>query len=157
MHKVIICVILVFIWMLVIFNFSNMNTKKSNGKSKKIIYNSVNTCLKVTNKINLTNVNTSIKANELTNKLNLPLRKCAHATVYFVLGIVAFISLRYLGINHSYLISIIFCFLYACTDEIHQKFVPGRTSSFKDVLIDSLGCILGLLLVYIVNNIIIKE
>lgn len=34
--------------------------------------------------------------------------------------------------------------LYACTDEWHQSFVPGRTSTLNDVLIDSLGACVAL-------------
>ena len=29
--------------------------------------------------------------------------------------------------------------LYACTDEIHQLFVPGRAGMVTDVMIDSIG------------------
>lgn len=36
-------------------------------------------------------------------------------------------------------------FLYACTDEIHQIFVPGRSAGLRDILIDTAGVILGLL------------
>ena len=33
-------------------------------------------------------------------------------------------------------------FFYACTDEFHQLFVPGRAGRFSDVLIDSSGAAL---------------
>jgi VanZ family protein len=33
-------------------------------------------------------------------------------------------------------------FLVACLDEWHQKFVPGRVSSFHDVLVDTTGALL---------------
>jgi len=39
-------------------------------------------------------------------------------------------------------------FLYACTDEIHQLFVPGRGAAFHDVLLDTLGGAFGLLLLW---------
>ncbi len=32
-------------------------------------------------------------------------------------------------------------FLYACSDEFHQRYVPGRMGSFRDVAIDSAGII----------------
>ena len=38
---------------------------------------------------------------------------------------------------------ILFCLIYAITDEFHQQFVSGRTSSIVDIIIDSLGVILG--------------
>jgi VanZ family protein len=43
--------------------------------------------------------------------------------------------------------SILFVFFYGSTDEIHQRFVFGRESRFRDVLIDTVGgsvAILGL-------------
>lgn len=33
----------------------------------------------------------------------------------------------------------IFCALYACSDEFHQYFVPGRSCKFFDVCVDSTG------------------
>ena len=42
-----------------------------------------------------------------------------------------------------YIITIIFCFLYACSDEIHQLFIPGRSGELLDVLIDTTGGILS--------------
>ena len=38
------------------------------------------------------------------------------------------------------------CFLYACTDELHQLFSSGRSGQFDDVLLDSIGALLGILL-----------
>jgi VanZ family protein len=34
--------------------------------------------------------------------------------------------------------------LYAATDEVHQRFVPNRTGSVKDVCVDTAGGMLGL-------------
>ena len=46
--------------------------------------------------------------------------------------------------------SLILAILYACSDEWHQKFTPGRTSSVRDVLIDTTGAIVGLAASYLV-------
>ncbi len=40
----------------------------------------------------------------------------------------------------------IFCVLYACSDELHQYFVPGRSCKFFDVCVDSSGAFFGALL-----------
>lgn len=40
----------------------------------------------------------------------------------------------------------IFCAFYACTDELHQYFVPGRSCRFFDVCVDSTGAFCGGLL-----------
>ena len=47
----------------------------------------------------------------------------------------------------SALFSEIIAFLYACTDEFHQLFTNGRGSHFTDVLIDSCGAFIAILLV----------
>lgn len=44
-------------------------------------------------------------------------------------------------------------YLYAVSDEFHQSFVPGRTSRFRDTLIDLLGILIG---VFIFNKILKK-
>lgn len=87
-----------------------------------------------------------------TTYLVKPVRKGAHLSVYFVLGILIFsfvIELIPLGCKSS-LLSIIFSFIYACSDEIHQYFVPGRSGMFMDVIIDTIGASIGILLVVFV-------
>lgn len=51
------------------------------------------------------------------------------------------------------LLSIFLAFLYACTDETHQLFVPGRSGEFKDVCIDTCGAFIGALIVYTIFKI----
>ena len=52
-------------------------------------------------------------------------------------------------------------FLYACTDEIHQIFVPGRSAGLRDILIDTAGVTLGLIAVlfflWLIRNKLSKE
>jgi VanZ family protein len=38
-------------------------------------------------------------------------------------------------------LSVLCTFLIACTDEMHQRFVPGRVGCFRDVMIDTTGAI----------------
>ena len=44
--------------------------------------------------------------------------------------------------------------LYTCTDKMHQLFISGRSGEFKDVLVDTLGAVIGLGLVFIINKIL---
>ena len=89
-----------------------------------------------------------------------PVRKCAHFTEYFVLG-----GLMLLVIGHEekrrWLISLVFCAVYAEADEFHQLFVEGRACRFLDVCIDSAGSLTGILItalgIYIVRKIIKKR
>lgn len=68
-----------------------------------------------------------------------PLRKVAHLFEYGVL----FALLRRAGLARAS--ALVFCVLYAVTDEWHQSFVPGRRGAATDVLIDALGALTGLL------------
>jgi VanZ family protein len=45
--------------------------------------------------------------------------------------------------RRHWLTAILFSGLYALTDEFHQLFTPGRSSSPVDVLIDTIGAALG--------------
>ena len=160
--KIIESIILVIIWMIVIFIFSAMPSDESNEKSKYVISKAVQTVEKTTEKStsneNINNQETEIndkseketqvknRNTRITNELNAPLRKYAHASVYFVLCI--FITNAILEIKNKLklkysIISILISFLYACTDEFHQIFVQGRTGQFTDVLIDTSGAIIG--------------
>lgn len=160
-YKILISWILVLIWMITIFYLSNMDSDQSNTKSKETINVVVENTIDVTNNIGITNEpTTKDNINSIVNVLNKPLRKCMHATVYFVLVILvinAFNQMHLLTRVNTYIYSIIICFIYACTDEIHQLYVVGRTGQFIDVLIDTIGALLGCLVFYIGSKIINKN
>ena len=42
--------------------------------------------------------------------------------------------------------SILGSFIYACSDEVHQLLVPGRSGQICDVLLDTIGACIGVLL-----------
>lgn len=155
--KIVVWLAIALIWMGVIFNFSSMDTNESNGKSVKTIDIVLEKTFEITNKVKITNTDSHSLAIELSQKLNRPLRKVAHASIYFVLGILLTVFLKFCHVRKYYLYSLIISFLYACTDEFHQKFVAGRTASISDVLIDTTGCIVGLLLFYLIDKIFEKK
>ena len=99
-----------------------------------------------------------LKEEQLIEKLNKPLRKCMHASVYFVLSILIFNCLKTFKISgwKNVIIPMGIAFLYACTDEFHQLFIDGRTSQFTDVLIDTFGAILGVAMINVAIRIIGK-
>lgn len=79
-------------------------------------------------------------------------RKLAHITEYFLLAICISFPL-YVYRLRGILLTILaggFCVICACLDEYHQSFVAGRGPSSTDVLIDSIGILIGVLLVRIV-------
>ena len=72
-------------------------------------------------------------------------RKTAHFTLYFLLGLFYISLLKEFNLNDKKLLiyTIIFVFIYACSDECHQLFVPGRSGEITDVLIDTMGGIIA--------------
>jgi len=78
------------------------------------------------------------------------LRKAAHFTEYFVLGILMTITLRKFAWKknvHRDLAIIILCASVASMDESIQLFVDGRSGQISDVLLDCAGALVGLGLV----------
>ncbi len=74
---------------------------------------------------------------EISRQIDFPIRKLAHLTEYALLG-VALANWR-----RRYVFTQLVGSLYAASDEIHQLFVPGRAGRIGDVLIDSVGVLLG--------------
>lgn len=72
-------------------------------------------------------------------------RKTAHATEYGILAVLIMLSFYPVSDPKHCCIAIGICLLYAVSDEVHQEFVPGRTGKVTDVIIDSLGAVLGTL------------
>lgn len=87
------------------------------------------------------------------------IRKAAHSTEYACLSLLVFFPFYiYKKIQtKSYLFVILFCFFYACTDELHQLFVPGRACRFLDICIDTFGAILAMSCIFLINNILNKR
>ena len=96
----------------------------------------------------------SLPKNAREEKLNLIVRKNAHAFEYCVLGILVSIALFQFGLRgRGAIVYIMFiCLFYAVLDEFHQIYVPGRTSNVRDVLIDFAGALIGMGFFYLVND-----
>ena len=126
-------------WMMLIFSFSMDSGVESTEKSDGVIV-----------WISETLLNKKISKEEkefLTEKYQFFIRKTAHFTLYFILG---FLFLWFKKEFHSFswkdaLIAILFVFLYACSDEIHQLFVTERSGEILDVFLDTLGGVLATL------------
>jgi len=137
-------------WLAVIFMFSNMPSQDSNGKSKELIRTSVVSGSVILQELGIfKEVPSKEKIEEIVSFINYPVRKLAHFSIYFVLGMLIMISLRRCTKLDYYKVCIIAAmssFLYSLTDELHQKFISGRTGQFTDCLIDTLGAISAILL-----------
>ena len=88
--------------------------------------------------------------------IDYPVRKCAHMSEYAILTLLGFLTFSFLH-GRRFLIPIGVTFLYACTDEFHQLFVPGRAGRFTDVLIDTTGGIIMLLFIALVTHVARKR
>lgn len=135
--------ILVIIWMFVIFNFSSQNGPKSTNTSDVVTSMVVNVTTSVTNK----NVSREEVKKRVEDSTFL-VRKTAHFTEYLILGILVLQLLSdYTKINKRMLIvSLIICYLYAVSDEVHQIFIPGRTAKVLDTFIDGAGSLVGIVI-----------
>jgi VanZ family protein len=71
------------------------------------------------------------------------LRKLAHLAVYTVLTVllVRAFRLHVARPTYAWLLAMLVAALYACSDEWHQTFVPGREGTVRDILIDSMGIV----------------
>jgi len=80
--------------------------------------------------------------------INHIIRKGAHFTIYLIGGIIAFNLLNTfnLTLKRKIVYAQIICSAYAITDEFHQVFSAGRTPAVGDVLIDSAGALVGILI-----------
>ena len=76
---------------------------------------------------------------------------------YAILTLLGFLTFSFLHGRRRFLIPIGVTFLYACTDEFHQLFVPGRAGRFTDVLIDTTGGIIMLLFIALVTHVARKK
>lgn len=146
-----ILIILIICNCIVIFNFSSEKSGKSDETSGRV----VNAIVEINPRTRKMSVTEKQKEKE---KITKPIRKTAHFTVYTSLGV--WLSLLWSTFNikstNKILISLLCAFIYACSDEIHQLFVPGRSGQFTDVLIDSSGALFGILIVIGISVLIKK-
>lgn len=118
--------------MLLIIYFSSQTSEKSaqvsTGITKKIV--------------DVVKAGASEKEKEkYVDVLHHIIRKCAHFTLYAALGLSAsgmFVSKERSGFK-VWIFAVIYCMLFAASDEFHQSFVDGRGAMVSDVLLDSCG------------------
>jgi len=79
--------------------------------------------------------------------LNRIIRKLAHLTEFTILGGVLYVVLRRYIEYGTVVKTIVVGIVIASLDEFIQLFSPGRNSQVFDVLIDTIGIIIGILVV----------
>lgn len=121
------------IWMIFIFIMSNTNGNDSSSQSNFF----ANIILQF------------IHIDKET--LTFLIRKLAHMSEYAILALFTYYALIKIAFNKRIIFQITFLisFLYACSDEFHQLFISGRSGQFTDIIIDSTGCLIMLLFLYL--------
>ena len=151
--KRIVFAILIILNCLTIFYFSNQVADNSSKQSSTIveIVSNILPAIK-----NMQEPDKTILKEEILTPI---VRKIAHFSIYAILGIFTMnFMLTYEKISFSkrIVISLLFCVIYAITDEFHQFFIQGRSAELRDVLIDSSGALVGLLITTVITKIMRK-
>lgn len=119
-----------------------MKGTSSNNTSMNIIKDSIT---KISDTIKV-RVNTN-DLDSMTYKINTPFRKLLHIIEYLILTLFIIKALEESKLDYSniFIISFLISLIYSCSDEIHQLFV-GRTGTYIDVFIDTMGILLAIFL-----------
>ena len=144
----ILLLILILATMTLIFLLSHQDGKESGNTSKQVSTAIAQTTVKDFDQ------KSHAEQNKIIDDLNVPVRTLAHMAEFGLLGsLVLLLLLTWKGkLLLKHLGSVAFTFLYAITDEWHQKQVGGRAAEWKDVGFDTLGaaiCTSFVLLLYL--------
>ncbi|MBQ3817471.1 MAG: VanZ family protein [Clostridia bacterium] len=136
----IISIILLLCCMIAIFKLSSEDAQKSSNTSTKVI-------TKVAEIVypefeSLDNEEKAVKI----EGLQFTVRKLAHLSIFALLGVTSFLTaVSFIGlrIKKSLIFNLLFCLLYAISDEVHQLFISGRSCELRDIMIDFFGAVIG--------------
>ncbi len=70
-----------------------------------------------------------------------------HLGAYALLAALLWWALRGTGVRYPATWALLLAVLYGASDEFHQSFVPGRTMTVNDLLVDLIGACLVLLVI----------
>ena len=135
--------------MIIIFLLSNQKAQNSKQLSNSFITKTI---------INIYEMKhgkiTEEKKIEIKENYSFIVRKTAHFTIYLVLGLLVSLVLigKNLNIKQIIIYGVLICMAYAITDEIHQIFVSGRSGEIRDIIVDTCGSTVGILLNIIINR-----
>lgn len=137
-----------------IFGFSSQGGSESSGLSRKAAV----AVITVADDSHILHVTDQNRETYIEN-LQYPIRKGAHMTEYMIFTLSVMVALYVWRVRCRivYLESFMIAFIFACTDELHQLYVPGRSGRFTDVLIDGTGALTGLLFVWLIIRVTKKH
>lgn len=139
----------VIIWMIFIFYMSGKTGQESSGQSGKI-------SLFITNLLEKVRQDSPQEMQNLQDILELVIRKAAHMTEYAILFLLSYLATVKISMSQSRFynrsIAVLISLLYACSDEMHQLLVPGRSGRMIDVGIDMAGVLIVLICMILSKN-----
>lgn len=139
----------VVIWMIFIFYMSGKTGQESSGQSGKI-------SLFITNLLEKVRQDPAQEMQNLQDILELVIRKAAHMTEYAILFLLSYLATVKISMSQSRFynrsIAVLISLLYACSDEMHQLLVPGRSGRMIDVGIDMAGVLIVLICMILSKN-----
>ena len=137
MKKKYIVGILCIFWMLFIFYMSAQVADDSQAMSNEVIY--------LISSIFHLGLEDSMS---IWSAISFIIRKMAHMGEYAILAILFYLYGCEAGWKDVWLYAFIGATIYACTDEFHQLYVIGRSGEIRDVLVDTIGAMIGLGIFY---------
>lgn len=139
----------VIIWMVFIFYMSGKTGQESSGQSGKI-------SLFITDLLEKVRQDSPQEMQNLQDILELVIRKTAHMTEYAILFLLSYLAMVKISMSQSRFynrsIAVLISLLYACSDEMHQLLVPGRSGRMIDVGIDMAGVLIVLICMLLSKN-----
>ena len=118
-----------------IFYLSNQPASQSGAMSLVLTENILLLAEKIIPELDLT-------AEDIHNSL----RKTAHFFIFLLLGLLMMSLVKSMKIRSltAAVLALGICMVLAVLDETHQYFIEGRSAEMRDVVIDSLGAIVGI-------------
>lgn len=145
MYKKVILWILTILCMGTIFYFSSQVATDSDKTSSTFI-------VSVLQLVDVGNLISDEELVEVATDINHIVRKGAHFSIYALLGMLVFLLILEYKVRfiNGLFCSTVISLLYACSDEIHQSFVPGRSGQLSDVMLDTAGAFCGAVLALLI-------
>ena len=151
MMKKIILWILIISWMTAMFCLSHQEAVKSKKTSSEFI-------IAIVEFFDFSDSLSEIEKENIAEELTFMVRKGAHFCAYAVFGALLYFLFGAYEVKkiRQIIFSVGVSFLYACSDEYHQTFIKGRSGEVRDIVIDTLGALLGVLAIKLITTVIMK-
>lgn len=89
--------------------------------------------------------------------LEFLIRKFTHFAGYGLIAVIMYYLYTKLHMRYKGRLAVASVFIIACLDEFRQTFLDGRTGTFKDVILDTVGAIVFISIVKLIMKIVQKK